>query len=92
METLKKVLPASHFINLRVRINGEWKEYQADWLKDFVKTLKEVHNLREHWYDLWIRYWVFRDLRVKHFIRRALWWTYGDLQRVPDWLWQKVKP
>lgn len=23
----------AHFINIRVRINGQWKEYEGDWLK-----------------------------------------------------------
>lgn len=32
-------IEASHMINLRVRINGEWKEYQADWLKSLVNQV-----------------------------------------------------
>lgn len=25
-----------HMINIRIRINGEWKEYDADWIKDMI--------------------------------------------------------
>ena len=34
-------LPQSHFIDLHVRINGEWKIYQADWLKRLFKKMEE---------------------------------------------------
>lgn len=23
----------AHFVNVRVRINGEWREFEADWIK-----------------------------------------------------------
>ena len=36
INTLLKVLPKAHFTNVRVRINGEWKEYQADWLLELL--------------------------------------------------------
>jgi hypothetical protein len=27
-----------HFCNIRVRINGAWKEYEGDWLKRLFKA------------------------------------------------------
>jgi hypothetical protein len=26
----------AHFVNVRVRVNGEWEEFEADWLKHLV--------------------------------------------------------
>lgn len=26
----------AHFANVRVRINGEWEEFEADWIKHLV--------------------------------------------------------
>jgi hypothetical protein len=38
IEILKKILPKAHFINIRVRINGEWREYEADFLKELIEN------------------------------------------------------
>ena len=32
-----KDLMSPHMVNLRIRINGEWKEYDADWIADLVR-------------------------------------------------------
>ncbi len=31
-------LRGSHFVNVRIRINGEWREYEADWLKQLARA------------------------------------------------------
>lgn len=33
---MKKTISAAkhaHFTNVKIRINGEWREYEADWIK-----------------------------------------------------------
>ncbi len=39
LEELKRILPQSHFISLRVRIDGEWREFEADFLKDIIGSI-----------------------------------------------------
>ena len=40
-----------HFANLRVRINGEWKEYEADWAYKMDKLLPLLRAMQEpRWY------------------------------------------
>jgi len=39
--TIERLIPrckAAHFVNVRVRINGQWEEYEADWLKHLTST------------------------------------------------------
>ena len=31
-------LKQCHFCNIRVRINGQWKEYEGDWLKRLMQA------------------------------------------------------
>lgn len=38
IERLVAVCKQAHFINVRVRINGEWREIEADWIKHLVKV------------------------------------------------------
>lgn len=33
IETLIKRTKQAHFVNVRLRINGQWEEYEADWIK-----------------------------------------------------------
>lgn len=33
IEELVRVCKQAHFVNVRVRINGEWAEFEADWIK-----------------------------------------------------------
>lgn len=35
---LVKRCKQAHFVNVKVRINGQWEEYEADWIKDLVKS------------------------------------------------------
>lgn len=40
IDSIKRLIPrckAAHFVNVRVRINGTWEEYQADWIKHMVR-------------------------------------------------------
>ena len=37
MQLVKRCKQA-HFVDVHVRINGEWEKYQADWIKDLVKS------------------------------------------------------
>lgn len=30
----------AHFINIRIRVNGTWKEYEADFLRDILNKYK----------------------------------------------------
>jgi len=36
IKELQKILPQSHFVNIKVRIDGEWREYEADFLKEIL--------------------------------------------------------
>ena len=36
---LKKILPGSHFVDLKIRYNGETIYFEADFLKDIIKQL-----------------------------------------------------
>ena len=36
IKELQKILPQAHFINIKVRIDGEWREYEADFLKEIL--------------------------------------------------------
>lgn len=36
IKELQRILPQAHFINIKVRINGEWREYEADFLKEII--------------------------------------------------------
>jgi len=33
IERLVRMAKQAHFVNVRVRINGEWREFEADWIK-----------------------------------------------------------
>jgi len=33
IERLVRISKQAHFVNVRVRINGEWREFEADWIK-----------------------------------------------------------
>lgn len=35
-------LKMAHYTNLKVRINGNWEEVEADWLKHMVRVNSEV--------------------------------------------------
>lgn len=37
---LKNVLPKAHMIDIKVRINGEDRYYEADWLKQAIKDIE----------------------------------------------------
>ena len=41
LEKHAKELRGSHFINVRIRINGEWREYEADWLRGLAWELND---------------------------------------------------
>lgn len=34
----------AHYINVRVRINGRWEEYEADWIKHLTEVLSWTHH------------------------------------------------
>lgn len=36
IEEIKKLLPIAHFIDIRIRINGEWKTFEGDFLKEIL--------------------------------------------------------
>lgn len=36
IERLVKRCKQAHFVNVQVRINGEWEEFEADWIKHLV--------------------------------------------------------
>lgn len=38
-EVIRKCKQA-HFTNIKIRINGEWEEHEADWIKYLVKRGK----------------------------------------------------
>lgn len=41
IDSIRKTLPmlrAAHFTNLRIRIDGEWREIECDWLKHMVEV------------------------------------------------------
>lgn len=37
----------AHFTNVRVRINGRWEEYEADWIKHMTRTDQPVDAAME---------------------------------------------
>lgn len=38
---LLPVLRVAHFVDLRVRINSEWRFYEADWFKEVFDAIVE---------------------------------------------------
>jgi len=41
-QQLKDILPQSHFIDLRVRLNGEYYWFECDWLKDVIRKIQFI--------------------------------------------------
>lgn len=39
----------AHFVNVRVRINGRWEEYEADWIKHMTRTDQPSVVLTNPW-------------------------------------------
>jgi hypothetical protein len=40
IRALIETCKAAHFTDVRVRINGEWRTFQADWIKHLVEATK----------------------------------------------------
>lgn len=38
---LKRMLPGAHYVDLRVRLNGKYRWFQADWLKDILARVDD---------------------------------------------------
>jgi len=41
VDRIIKRCKAAHFTNVRIRINGEWEEHEADWIKHLVRRPPE---------------------------------------------------
>lgn len=51
---LVKRCKQAHFVNVRIRINGEWEEYEADWIKHMqIEESYLAQCGRKNW-------WMFR--------------------------------
>ena len=40
IERMKPMIRGAHFINIQIRINGEFKTFEADFLRDLFRTLE----------------------------------------------------
>lgn len=44
IDHLIKRAKAAHFVNVRVRINGKWEEFEADWIKHLKPVFQPASN------------------------------------------------
>lgn len=55
----------AHFTNIKIRINGEWEEHEADWIKHMRPASQPSHNdvLEEAYAQGWVicSRWAGRD-------------------------------
>ena len=40
LRELSKIEPGWHFCNLKVRVNGQWREFEADWVRDICEAVR----------------------------------------------------
>lgn len=53
-----------HFADLHVRINGEWKTYEADWAGKLHKLLPLLRTMEQPRWHRWL--WRFRYITWPH--------------------------